>query len=166
MFWRSTGKRGCPSMEACVSFSTFILHPCREDSLTMLLLRKRIKKKKSKRKKKRLRWKKVDRERRAGELYRPELCPYSEVKLKARSHCACVNVDIISMLWLIYIAGGELGYGLGFRSHSCSWQLGLESESDSMQSNNFCIVQCSHWVWSPNLMSLIPSLNPAVLISH
>ena len=48
-------------------------------------------------------------------------------------------------------------YGLGFQSHSCSWQLGLESESDSVQCENFCIVQCCHWVWSPN-----PSPNQAV----
>ena len=40
-------------------------------------------------------------------------------------------VDFI-LQWLIYIAGDGLGYGLGFRSHSCSWQLGLESESDSV----------------------------------
>ena len=39
---------------------------------------------------------------------------------------------------------GRLGYTLGFRSHSCSWQVGLESESDSVQCENFCIVQCSH----------------------
>ena len=84
MLWRSTGKRRCPPMEACILFSTFIVHPCRVASLTMLLLRKRIKKKR-KRKKKRLRRKKVDRERRAVELYRPERCPYSEVKLESLS---------------------------------------------------------------------------------
>ena len=33
--------------------------------------------------------------------------------------------------------------------HSCSWQLGLESESDSMQCEKFYIVQCSHLVCSP-----------------
>ena len=40
---------------------------------------------------------------------------------------------------------------LRFRSHSCSKQLGLESESDTVQCENFCIVQCRHWIWSPNL---------------
>ena len=34
--------------------------------------------------------------------------------------------------------------------HSCSWQLGLESESDSTQCEKFCIIQCSHLVCSPN----------------
>ena len=37
---------------------------------------------------------------------------------------------------------------------SFSWQLGLDSESDSMQCENFSIVQCNHWVLHPN-----PSLN-------
>ena len=41
--------------------------------------------------------------------------------------------------------------------YSCSWQLGLESESDSVQCETFCIVQCSHWFWSPN-----PNPNQAV----
>ena len=59
-----------------------------------------------------------------------------------------------SSLWHIYIAGDGLGHRPGFQSHSCSWQLGLNSESDSVQCENFCIVQCSHWVSSPN-----PSLN-------
>ena len=45
----------------------------------------------------------------------------------------------------------------GFWSHSFSWHLGLDSEADAMQCENFCIVQCSHWVWCPN-----PSPNPAV----
>ena len=49
--------------------------------------------------------------------------------------------------------------GLGFRFHSCSWQLRLESESDSVRCENFCIVQCNHWVWNP---SLNPSPNPEV----
>ena len=39
--------------------------------------------------------------------------------------------------------------------------VGLESESDFVQCENFCIVQCSHWVWSTN-PSLNPSSNPAV----
>ena len=56
-------------------------------------------------------------------------------------------------LSLIYIAGGRLG----FRSHSCSWLLGLESESNSVKCENFCIVKCSHWVCSLN-----SSRNPAV----
>ena len=49
-----------------------------------------------------------------------------------------------STLWLIYIVGDGLRYGLGFRSHSCSWQLGLESESDTVQCGNFYIGQYSH----------------------
>ena len=54
----------------------------------------------------------------------------------------CENTITQVTLWLIY-TGGD---GLGFWSRSYSWQLGLESESDSMQCENFCIVQCSHWV--------------------
>ena len=42
-----------------------------------------------------------------------------------------------------------------FRSHSCRWQLELEFES--VQCENFCIVQCSHWFWSLNQSS-----NPVV----
>ena len=60
-------------------------------------------------------------------------------------------------LWLIYVAGDRLGYGLGFRSHPCSSHLGFESKSDSVQYENFRILRCNHRVWSPNL-----SLNPAV----
>ena len=54
-------------------------------------------------------------------------------------------------LWLIYTVGFGLGLGcrlrLGFQTqwlhctvHSCSWQFGLEAESDSVQCENFCIV--------------------------
>ena len=72
-------------------------------------------------------------------------------------HCPFSWRILLQILWLIY----GLGYRLGFQSHSCSWQLGSESESDSVQCENFCIVQCSHWVWSPN-PRLNPSLNLAV----
>ena len=44
---------------------------------------------------------------------------------------ACCPGSMQSLLWLIYNAGGGLGYGFRFRSHSCSWQLGLESQSVS-----------------------------------
>ena len=37
-----------------------------------------------------------------------------------------------------------------FRSHSCSRQLQVESESDSVQCENIYIVQCSHLVCSSN----------------
>ena len=39
-------------------------------------------------------------------------------------------------LWLNYIAGHGLGPRLGLRTHSCTWQLGLESESNSVQCEN------------------------------
>ena len=71
------------------------------------------------------------------------------------------TLHVNKVLQLIYNLGDGLGYGLGFRCHSCSCKLGLESESDFMQCENFCIVQCSHWVWSSN-PSLNPSPNPAM----
>ena len=40
-------------------------------------------------------------------------------------------------------------------------QLGLESEFESVQCEYVCIVQCSHWVRSPNL-NLNPNPNSAV----
>ena len=40
---------------------------------------------------------------------------------------------------------------------SFDWNLNLTN----VQCENLCIVQCSHWVWSPNL-NLNPSPNPAV----
>ena len=60
-------------------------------------------------------------------------------------------------LCLSNIAEHGLGYGLAFWLHSCSWQVGLESKPDSVRCENFCMVQCSHWVRSLN-----PNPNPAV----
>ena len=40
---------------------------------------------------------------------------------------------------------------LGMDSDSCTWQLELESESDSVKCENFYIVPCSYWVWNLNL---------------
>ena len=71
------------------------------------------------------------------------------------------SVGVNAPLWFFYIVVDGLGYGVGFRSHSRSWQLGLESESDPVQFEDFYIVQCSHLVWSLN-----PSQNPAVHISQ
>ena len=55
------------------------------------------------------------------------------------------------------------GFGLRFRSISCSWLLGLEFESDSVQCENY-IVQCSHWVWSPNPSPKSGSVNKSLRI--
>ena len=49
--------------------------------------------------------------------------------------------------------------GLGTNWDSSSWQLGSESESDSVQCEHFCTVQI-HWVWS------FPSPKMAVELSH
>ena len=77
------------------------------------------------------------------------------------------TVSVNTPLWLFYIAGNGLGYGLRFQSHSCSWQIRLESESDSMQCENVCIVQCSHWVWSLNAESESCSVNkPLDVVYH
>ena len=67
-----------------------------------------------------------------------------------------MSVNRTPTVQLIYIAGDGLGYGFVLGSYSCSWQLGLESKSDSVQCENFCTAQCSHLVWSLN-----PSPNPA-----
>ena len=57
---------------------------------------------------------------------------------KAITRDICSEIHT-TLSWLIRIAGYGLGYGLGFRSDSCSWQLGLESESNSMQCENYSL---------------------------
>ena len=74
-----------------------------------------------------------------------------------RRNQLCESHKKYCLIWLNYIAG----HGLGLGSYSCSWQLGLESECDSMQCENFCIVQCSHRVWNPS-PSLYPSPCPPI----
>ena len=53
-------------------------------------------------------------------------------------------------LWLIYIHRCGFRFWTQFKSYSCSWQLGLESESDSVQCEKFYVLQCSHLVCSLN----------------
>ena len=48
------------------------------------------------------------------------------------------------VLWLIYIAGDELGYGLGLEFLSCTEIESMDPNQESVQCEMFCIVQCSH----------------------
>ena len=71
----------------------------------------------------------------------------------------CLNQKLITVntwlklwaLWLIYTAGYGLGYRLilGFLFYT---EVGSRDPSLSLCNVNlFCIVQCSHQVWNPNL---------------
>ena len=60
------------------------------------------------------------------------------------------NQQLTSPLRLIYIHRSGFRFRSCFRYHSCSWQVGLEFESDPVYYEKFYVVNCSHLFCSLN----------------
>ena len=71
------------------------------------------------------------------------------------------TVRILLECILVYVYGDWPGYALGLGLLSYT-DIGSRNPSPSLYNvNMFCMVQCSHWVWNPNLSSY-PSQFPSM----